>query len=67
MQKRVLRKNRVAGHFKKEKRTIKKNKVAVYSNREEKIKSVNKVISKINFLDSGIIKCNWQKKKKMKL
>lgn len=64
MQEKALGKNRVTGHFKKEERAIGRNEVARYSNRKKEIKYANGNIFEISFLDWGIVKCNWQKKKK---
>lgn len=43
---------------------IGKNIVADYSKIKKKIESANKNISKVSFFHQGIIKYNWQKKKK---
>lgn len=64
---RALKKNKIASHSKKKEGVIEKNGIANYSEKKEIIKDANENMSKINFLNQGIIKCNWQNKKKVRL
>lgn len=58
MQKRALRRNRVADYSKKEMRAKERNRIAEHFNKEEKIEGANKDISKVKFFNREIIKCN---------
>ena len=58
MQERTLGRNKVTDHSKREKRAIGRNKVVGRSDKEEKMKSTKGEMSKVSFLNQGIIKFN---------
>ena len=58
MEKRALKRNRIAGYSEIEEETIRKNRVAGYSEKGERIEGVNRDMFEIGFLNLRIIKYN---------
>lgn len=67
MEEGVLRRNIVAGQSEIKKGPIEKNGVARHSKRGDWIKDRIGDMSKVDFLDQEITKCNWQKNKTLNL
>ena len=58
MQKKALRKNKVASHFERKEKATKMNKVTKRFNKKKEIVNANRNMSEVSFLDQRITKCN---------